>query len=204
MKLFGVTGGVGMGKSTIGQSLQRHGVAVIDTDAIARQLTQPGQPALVEIARTFSPSVFQADGSLDRRALARLVFADAQARAALEAILHPAIRAVWQAEVALWRNENRARGAVIIPLLFETDAAGEFDATICAACSLATQQSRLRERGWTPEEIAGRISAQWPIEQKIAQADFVVWTDTGPAVTETQLERIIDIGGKPQKTPVCA
>jgi dephospho-CoA kinase len=204
MKLFGVTGGVGMGKSTIAQLLQARGWAVADTDAIAHQLTQPGQPALREISQAFGPAVFNSDATLNRRELARIVFSDAKARANLEAILHPAIRALWQADVKHWRSEGLARGAVIIPLLFETGAESFFDATICVACSTGAQQNRLRARGWTPEQIAGRLSAQWPVEQKITRSDFVVWTDPPLEAAAAQLERIIDTGGKPQKTPACA
>lgn len=204
MKLFGVTGGVGMGKSTVAKLLPPRGVAVADADAIAHQLTQPGQPALSEISQAFGRAVFNSDATLNRRELAGIVFGDAKACAKLEAILHPAIRAVWQAEVARWRSEGLERGAVIIPLLFETGAESFFDATICVACSIATQQSRLRARGWTPEQIAGRLSAQWPVEQKIARADFVVWTDPPLEIAAMQLERIIDSGGRLQKTPACA
>jgi dephospho-CoA kinase len=204
MRLFGITGGAGMGKSTVGDLLQRHGVATVDTDTVSRQLTHAGQPAVAEITRRFGASVCRPDGSLDRGELARIVFADAAARADLEAILHPAIRARWEAEVEHWRAEGRERGAVIIPLLFETKAENHFDATICVACSPATQRMRLRERGWPPGQISGRIAAQWPVEKKIARSDFVIWTDTAIEFTEAQLLRIIDNSGRPQKTPVCA
>ena len=95
MKLFGITGGIAMGKSTAGQLLRQHGVAVIDTDDIARQIVEPGQPALAEIRERFGPAVLLPDGRLDREELARQVFALPSARADLEAILHPRIRAAW-------------------------------------------------------------------------------------------------------------
>jgi dephospho-CoA kinase len=204
MKLFGVTGGVGMGKSTVASLLLRLDAAVVDTDAIAHQLTQPGQPALAEISRTFGPAVFQPDGALDRVALARLVFSDAQSRAQLEVILHPPIRAIWQVEVEQWRHAGRAIGAVIIPLLFETHAEGNFDAVICVACSIPTQEKRLRERGWSPAQMAARIAAQLPIDQKITRSDFVVWTGADLEAVGAQLEKIIDTSGKRQRTPACA
>jgi dephospho-CoA kinase len=204
MKLFGITGGVGMGKSTVAQILEKSGVVVVDTDVLSHRLTESGQPALAEISAKFGPTVLQADGSLNRKELARIVFSDDKARASLEAILHPKIRALWEAEVARWRNEGRERGAVVIPLLFETASEGSFDATICVACSAATQEKRLRERGWTPEQIARRVAAQWPVEQKIAKSDFVVWTDTVLEAAEAQLARIIDSADTPQKTPACA
>jgi dephospho-CoA kinase len=191
MQLFGVTGGVGMGKSTAGEFLRQQGVSVSDTDVIARQLVEPGQPALEEIVGRFGPSVLSAGGRLNRRELARLVFPDPAARADLEAILHPRIRAAWGAAVEDWRAAGNATGAVIIPLLFETGAAALFDAVVCLACSGASQWQRLRQRGWSDGEIRQRLEAQFPLEQKIAQSDFVVWTDTTLEAHAEQLRRIL-------------
>ena len=191
MKLFGITGGVGMGKSTAGQLLRQRGLEVADTDILARQLTEPGQPALQEIAQRFGAAVLSADGQLNRAELARVVFADAGARADLEAILHPRIRAAWEAEAQSWRAAGRSAGAVLIPLLFETGAAPRFDAVICVACSEASQWQRLRQRGWTDSQIGQRLAAQWPVERKITNADFVVWTDTNLETHAAQLERVL-------------
>jgi dephospho-CoA kinase len=191
VRLFGITGGVGMGKSTAGQLLAQRGLAVADTDLIARQLTEPGQPALEEVAQRFGPRVLFADGRLNRVELARLVFADAAARAGLEAILHPRIRAVWEAEAEGWRAAGRGCGAILIPLLFETNAAPRFDAVICVACTEASQWRRLRLRDWTANEIRQRLAAQWPVEKKMAHSDFVVWTDTTLETHAAQLERVV-------------
>jgi len=192
MQLFGITGGVGMGKSTAGEFFRQQGVSVADTDAISRQLVEPGQPALEEIARRFGPRILFPDGRLNRRELAGIVFPDAPARADLEAILHPRIRAAWEGEAKNWRAAGSATGVVIIPLLFETRAAALFDAVICVACSGASQWQRLRQRGWTDGEIRQRFEAQLPLDQKIAQSDFVVWTDTTLDAHAAQLSLIID------------
>jgi dephospho-CoA kinase len=191
VKLFGVTGGVGMGKSTAGQILEQRGVAVADTDLIAHRLTEPGQPALSNIAQRFGPAVLSADGRLNRAALARIIFADAGARADLEAILHPPIRAAWEAEAQRWRAEGRDCGAILIPLLFETGAAPRFDAVICVVCTETSQWRRLRLRGWTDDQILQRLAAQWPVERKMARSDFVVWTDTTLEIHAAQLERVV-------------
>jgi dephospho-CoA kinase len=191
MKLFGITGGVGMGKSTTGQLLEKQGIAVVDTDRIARQLVEPNQPALAEIAAAFGSSLVLADGQLDRKALAKRVFSSASERAKLEEILHPKIRAVWQAEVQRWRDANLPVGAVIIPLLFETKAESSFDKIICVACSHATQQERLQARSWGRSEIRQRIEAQWPVEEKINRSDFVIWTDTTLKAHASQLAKIL-------------
>ena len=191
MRVLGLTGGVGMGKTAAAELLGHLGFPVVDTDVLARQVVQPGQPALTQIHTAFGPDVVGPDGALRREELARRVFADPPQRRLLESIVHPRIRALWQTQVDRWRNEGRAAAIVVIPLLFETDAAGEVDATICVACSAHTQLVRLRDRGWTPEEIQQRIQAQWPIEQKMRKADYVVWNEAGLEVLGTQLQRIL-------------
>jgi len=180
-----------MGKSTAGELLRQQGVFVSDTDAIALQLVEPGQPALEEIVGRFGRSVLSAGGRLNRKELARLAFSDGAARAALEAILHPRIRAAWLAGAKEWRAAGHAMGAVIIPLLFETRAAAQFDAVICVACSGTSQWKRLRQRGWSDGEIRQRLEAQLPVEQKIERSDFVVWTDTTLEAHGAQLSRIL-------------
>ncbi len=190
MKVCGLTGGVGMGKSTAAEFLRARGAQVVDADELARQLVQPGQPALAEIQTEFGKKVITPDGWLRRDELARIVFADAAARKKLEAILHPRIRERWLAQIETWRGENRALAVVVIPLLFETRAESHFDKIICVACSAPAQRERLLARGWTPEQIRQRLAAQWPVEQKISRADFVVWTDGAPDTHARQLERI--------------
>jgi dephospho-CoA kinase len=180
-----------MGKTTAGQLLRQRGVEVADTDEIARQLTEPGQPALREIARRFGPLILSAAGRLVRGKLARVVFADAGARADLEAILHPRIRATWQAQAEAWRTAGKENAAIVVPLLFETQAAPQFDAVICVVCSEATQRQRLGQRGWTKGQIQQRLAAQWPVEKKMARSDFVVWTDTTLEACAAQLARIL-------------
>lgn len=191
MKLFGLTGGIGMGKSTAAQILGRRGIPVEDTDAIARNIVGPMQPALAEIQRTFGNEVISAEGTLRRDVLARIVFSDPAARRKLEAITHPLIRAHWKKSVEMWRTVKLKAGCVIIPLLFETNAESEFDATICVACSAVTQRSRLAIRGWGAEQTAQRIAAQFPITEKIAKADYVVWNEGDLDILAAQLERIV-------------
>jgi len=190
-KVFGLTGGVGMGKSTVAQQLERRGVPVVDTDVLARKVVEPGQPALKEIQEMFGAAVIGSDGALRREELARRVFASDMSRKQLEAILHPRIRALWQEQVDQWRKDGVRLGVVVIPLLFETNAARHFDKVICVACSGPAQQQRLAARGWSQEQIQQRIAAQWPIEKKLTQADFVIWTEGSPDVTMTQVDRIL-------------
>jgi dephospho-CoA kinase len=191
MKVLGLTGGIGMGKSTSAQLLRARGVPVVDTDDLARQIVEPGQPALAEVLAAFGPQFAGPDGQLHRDELARRVFTDPAARRQLEDILHPRIRALWHAQVETWRAEGRPLAVVVIPLLFETKAEAELDATICIACSAATQQQRLQARGWSPEQIEQRLQAQWPVETKMARADYVVWTEADLDLHAAQIERLL-------------
>jgi dephospho-CoA kinase len=200
MKVCGLTGGVGMGKSTAARFLRECGAQVVDTDEIARQLVQPGRPALAEIHNVFGKQVISSAGELRRDELAKIVFADPAARKQLEAILHPRIREQWLSQIEAWlaapkrsdsgRGENHPLAVVVIPLLFETGAESHFDKVVCVACSAAAQRERLLARGWTPEQIRQRNAAQMPVEQKIARADFVIWTEGTLAVHSRQVDDI--------------
>ena len=191
MILIGLTGGIGMGKSTSASFLERLGIPVIDTDLLARQIVEPGQPALAEIQQTFGDSVVGSDGRLRRDEVARLVFADDSKRRLLEAILHPRIRELWLAQVAAWRVESWPMGAVVIPLLFETDAANVFDVIVCTACSSASQRRRLEARGWNTSQIEQRIAAQWPAQKKMDLSRFVIWTEPPMETHAAQLGRVV-------------
>ena len=180
-----------MGKTTVAALFARRGVMVIDTDAVARQLVEPGQPALEEIVAEFGTGIVDSQGNLRRDVLAGIVFADSRARSKLEAILHPRIADFWQAKAAEWHRCGVRTGMIIIPLLFETGAERHFQATICVACSRASQAARMSLRGWTAEECRRRIDAQWPVERKIGLADYVVWTEGLLEVADAQVERIL-------------
>jgi dephospho-CoA kinase len=180
-----------MGKSTCAQLLRARQIPVVDTDDLAREVVEPGQPALAEIKHLFGPEIVNPDGQLRRDVLAQRVFAEPEARKQLEAILHPRIRRLWRAQAESWRNEGRLLAVVAIPLLFETSAETELDAVICTACSRTTQLERLRARGWPAEQIDQRIRAQLPTEEKIAQSNYVIWTEASLEIHAAQLDRIL-------------
>lgn len=191
MKLLGLTGGVGMGKSACAGLLRARGVAVVDTDDLAREVVEPGQPALAEVARLFGPEVLAPDGRLRRDVLAARVFPDPLARKQLEAVLHPPIRRLWRAQAEVWRAQGLPLAVVAIPLLFETKAETELDAVICVACSAKTQRERLAARGWSPEHIEQRLQAQWSIEEKMAHSRYVIWTEGPLEIHAAQLDHIL-------------
>ena len=182
-----------MGKSASAQILRERGVAVVDTDDLARAVVEPGHPALGEVRDAFGPDVIGTDGQLRRDVLAQRVFGDSAARKTLEDILHPRIRDRWRSQLVAWRNEQRSAAVVVIPLLFETKAETEFDAVICIACSAATQRQRLLARGWSLEQATQRIQAQLPVDEKMLRSNCVVWTEGDLNVHAQQLARIIPL-----------
>jgi dephospho-CoA kinase len=191
MKTFGLTGGIGMGKSTAATILRERGVPVVDTDDLAREAVTPGQPALVEVEAAFGAGILDSDGSLRREELARIVFSDPVAREKLEAILHPRIQRLWEAQLNAWRESGDSVAAVVIPLLFETQVESRFDTVVCVACTVSGQGERLRARGWTPEQINQRNAAQMPVAEKMLRAHHVVWTEGSLDVHVRQWERLL-------------
>jgi dephospho-CoA kinase len=195
MRLFGLTGGIGMGKSTCAGLLAKATIPVIDTDALAHALTKPGQPTVAEIITAFGREVVDEAGILQRDVLAAIVFRDSAARIRLESILHPRITAAWTAQVEQWKRAGRTIGVVVIPLLFETSAESAFDATVCVACSARTQMERLADRGWTPQQSQSRIVAQLPVDQKMARSDYVLWSEGEISALARQMQRVFGLKG---------
>lgn len=182
-----------MGKSACARLLREQGVRVIDTDDLARDLVQPGQPALREISEAFGASILNEAGELRRDTMADIIFQEVGARQKLEAILHPRITAAWADQLRQWRHGDVSRAVVVIPLLFETAAEARFDSVICVACSAGTQRSRLGGRGWSEAELVRREAAQWPIEQKLARAHRVIWTEGSMAAHAEQVARVFGL-----------
>ena len=179
-----------MGKSTSARFFEAEGARVLDTDVIARKLVEPGEPALSEIVQAFGDRILCMDGTLNRKLLAQLVFSCPDKRQVLERILHPRIRREWKSQVQHLSATGEPFVLVVIPLLFETVGEGEFQKVVCTACSPASQFSRLSQRGWSKEEIELRIASQLPTSQKMAGADFVIWTEGSLEVHGEQVRQI--------------
>lgn len=190
-RVLGLTGGVGMGKSTAARLLKKAGLPVVDSDDLAREAVQPGTEGLAEIADEFGEGFLKPDGSLDRDKMASTVFQDQAARKQLEAIIHPRVRAVWENRIEQWREQKRPVGVVVIPLLFEVGLQDSFDAVLCVASTASTQRSRLRGRNWSDAQIAARIAAQMDIAQKMDLADHVLWNEGTPDQLGEQLNGIL-------------
>ncbi|MEB3299681.1 MAG: dephospho-CoA kinase [Candidatus Sericytochromatia bacterium] len=178
----GLTGGIACGKSLVSDQLEGLGCVLIDSDLLAREIVRPGQQAYKDVVRVFGPEVVTKDGTLDRKALGRRVFADPEARRKLEAILHPRIRE--RAEECLRAVAARPRGATpavvveVIPLLYEVGLEGRFDEVWVVACQPDLQRARLRTRdGLSPAEVEARLAAQASLEDKVSRADRVIRND---------------------------
>jgi dephospho-CoA kinase len=184
-----LTGGIATGKSYCLARFARLGAATIDADRLAREVVEPGTPGLARIVERFGAGILRPDGSLDRSALGRIVFADRPARADLEAITHPEV----YRRIGEWfaNLPGGTRVAIAdIPLLFETGHEHDFDRIIVAACDPAEQLRRLMARDGLPREAAlARIDTQWPIAAKIARADFVIHTGGLQADTDSEVGR---------------
>ena len=169
----GLTGGIAAGKSAVAALLVEHGAVLIDADAIARAVVEPGTPGLAEVVAAFGPGMLGPDGALDRPGLGALVFADSAARERLNAIIHPRVRA----EAARLRAAAPADAVVVqdIPLLVETGQGGDFDLVIVVAAPLAERLRRMvRDRGMDEADARARIAAQATDAQRAAVADVVV------------------------------
>jgi dephospho-CoA kinase len=180
----GLTGGIACGKSHVLRRLASHGLQTLDLDAVARDVTVPGSPALQEISGAFGAGVLGPDGSLDRAALAAQVFADAAARARLNAIVHPRVRA----EEARRAEDVASRGAALLvtdaALLVEAGAHLRFDRLVVVHCDPGQQLERLRARDGLDEEAArARVLAQMPLAEKRSFAHFEV--DTSGSIADT-------------------
>lgn len=188
----GLTGGVGSGKSTIAGMLLRHGAGIVDADAIAHELTQPGGAAIDGIRRAFGPEAIAADGALDRRWMRERAFADPAARIALESELHPLIRATSNR-----RAEEHAAGGspyvvFVIPLLVESgDARARFDRILVVDCTEATQISRICARPGIDQRIArGILAAQATRAERLAAADDVLFNEAPLAAISARVDRL--------------
>lgn len=191
MRTFGLTGGIGSGKSTAARMLREHGIEVFDADQAARAVVEPGSEGLAEIAKAFGPEVLQADGSLDRAAMRRIVMADADARATLEAITHPRIF-VAIAE-ALRREADRGAtvAGVEAALMVETGSYAQYDLLVVVSCSAETQIARVMARDGGDEAAARRVlAAQLPLADKAAKADVVLHNDHDLSQLQTQVDAL--------------
>jgi dephospho-CoA kinase len=172
MLRVGLTGGIGSGKSEVARLLVGHGARLIDADLVAREVVEPGTPGFARVVEALGPSVVAADGTLDRPAVAALVFADPDLLAALNAIVHPLV-AVRTAELMA---EAPLDGVVVndVPLLMENGLKGSYDLVVVVDAPEDVRLERLVARGLSPADVRARMAAQASREDRLAGADYVV------------------------------
>jgi dephospho-CoA kinase len=202
--MIGLTGGIGAGKSTVADLLARRGAVVIDADAIAREVVEPGRPALAKLAERFGTDILDADGALDRAALAAKAFVTDETRKELEAITHPAI-----AEEFFRRIAEAPDGGIVVhdvPLLVESTRGMEYDAVIVVEAPLEVRLTRLEARGVPRDDARRRIALQASDEERRKVATWVVDNGGDRAALEQQVDAIwteleARAKAKPETTP---
>ena len=185
-----LTGGIATGKSHVLDQFRRRGVPCLDADVLAHGVTAAGTEATAAIAARFGAEILAADGSVDRKKLGPIVFADASARRDLEAIVHPAVHRAIAAGVRGFEMLGDTLAIVDVPLLYETGAEKDFERVIVTACAPEAQIARLIERGLTEDAARQRLAAQWSTGKKISHANFVVKTDGTFEETNKQVDEI--------------
>lgn len=179
MKIIGLTGGIGAGKSTVSRYLKTKGYAVIDADEIAKEVVEPGRPALKQLVQQFGDEILMKDGSLDRRKLAAIAFATAEGKNALNRITHGAIFArIDERKAELTACLGDQQDALVFldaPLLFETGLDQKVDLVWVVDVPDDIRMERIQKRnGWTEEEIRNRMENQMARQEKLARADRVL------------------------------
>jgi len=181
----GLTGGIASGKSTAAKFFGALGVPILDSDQIARDVVEPGQPPLERLIERFGRKILTPDGHLDRPALREIVFSDPKARADLEALTHPAIGAAMEARSAAAGGPYQV---LVIPLLVEKNLASHVDRVLVVDCDEELQIRRLRDRdGSTPAQVQAILKAQAPRAARLKAADDVIRNDTDMSAVRDQV-----------------
>jgi len=181
----GLTGGIASGKSTAAKFFGALGIPILDSDQVARDVVEPGQPPLERLVERFGRSILTADGHLDRPALREIVFSDPKARADLEALTHPAIGAAMEARSAAAGGPYQI---LVIPLLVEKNLTSQVNRVLVVDCDEELQIRRLRDRdGSTPEQVQAILRAQAPRAARLKVADDVIHNDADMSAVQTQV-----------------
>ena len=190
--VIGLTGSIGSGKSEAAQAFSVLGAAIIDADLLAREVVAPGTPGLTQVRKEFGDAFIDHTGALKRKALGKLVFSDPSARAKLEDILHPLIRALYLERLETARRSNPPLIVYVVPLLFESRFAyPELDAIVVVSASEPTCIARIVQRdGCTQDEAVLRYRSQMPMERKVKQSDYVLRNDGSREELATQVANL--------------
>lgn len=193
LSVFGLTGGIGSGKSTAAAVFRDRGVPIVDADELAREAVAPGSAGLAEVQAAFGPQILAADGSLDRKRLGALVFADAQARKRLNAITHPIVRRLSQERFRALEQQGVTLAGYDVPLLFEVGLDAVLRPIVVVTARETTQLERILARDGLSEEAAReRIAAQLPLTEKQKRADYVLYNNGGLDALAAQVDALLE------------
>ncbi|OGK99562.1 MAG: dephospho-CoA kinase [Candidatus Rokubacteria bacterium RIFCSPHIGHO2_12_FULL_73_22] len=189
--LVGLTGGIATGKSTVSEIFRRLGCEIIDADVLAREVVEPGEPALAAIVAEFGPGILDPAGRLDRKKLGAIVFADPDKRRRLEAITHPQIR-VRLAERLQELIARGFEGLVIFdaPVMIESGTSRHVDRLVVVVTDAATQRARAVGRDGDRADVERRIASQMPLADKARLADYVIDNSGTPEATIAEVRRV--------------
>src|SRR5512134_801946 len=194
MRVFGLTGGIGTGKSTVARMFRQEGLAVVDADRIAREVTAPGRPEYDAIVQRFGREILLPGGRIDRGKLGDIVFSDPGKRAELEAITHPGIARGIAAELQRLESEGRGIAIVEAALIHETGRRERFEAVIAVRCGRDQQVRRLVERdGISEERVLQRIASQMDADEKARASDHVIDNSGDLASTRAQVRALASL-----------
>lgn len=190
-RIFGLTGNIGTGKSTVAWMFEELGVPVIDADEIAHEVIAPQTPAWKQIFERYGRAVLLADDVIDRKALAQIVFQDQIERKFLESVIHPYVKEEIEQRVTKLSRNGHPFVIAEIPLLYEAGWEKHFDAVIVVRCNEEQEIERCRQKfGFDREETLLRLRTQYPLERKVAAADRVIDNDGGLEETKVQVTRL--------------
>jgi dephospho-CoA kinase len=193
MHVFGLTGGIASGKSSVGRRFAARGVPVVDADALARDVVAPGTEGLAEVVATFGDRVLSPEGTLDRAVLGSIVFAEPERRRELERITHPKIAAAGHARMLELASAGHRLACYEAALLIEAGTADMFRPLVVVAASEPVQIARTMLRDRCDQDSAeARVRAQKPLREKIAAADHVIWNDGTIEELHAAADRTLD------------
>lgn len=193
LNVFGLTGGIGSGKSTAAGFFRERGVPIVDADELAREAVAPGSAGLAQVVEAFGSEMLGADGGLDRKQLGAQVFADAEARKRLNSITHPIVRELAQARFAALDQAGVTLAGYDVPLLFEVGLDSVLRPIVVVVTREATQLERIMERDGLSEAAAReRMAAQMPLGEKQKRADYVLFNNGTPAALAAQVDAVLE------------
>jgi dephospho-CoA kinase len=194
MRVFGLTGNIGSGKSAVAAMLREAGIPVLDADRISREVTSPGGRAYDAVVHAFGRGIVRDDGSIDRMRLGEIVFSDPSLRARLEAITHPAILEGMKEAVAGIEREGHRAAVVEATLIHESGRKGLFEAVISVTCDRETAISRLASRdGMSRRQAEARLRAQMDADRKAGASDYVIDNSGDPEETRRQVAALVQV-----------